>query len=114
MNTNTNIDTDKKLQNRTALTIKTKPEVSKYIVIEQDGREQVVAFEFNTKHVDMFSTIQRERPSVKAISAGFFLADNGALWAGGQSDTLNLVSREQDHELIKHHLANTDGQQFRI
>ena len=62
----------------------------------------------------MFSYIQREHPDVKAISAGFFMADNEALWVGGESLTLNLNSREQDRELIKQHLAKEDGQQISI
>jgi len=107
-------DQDIKLQNRTAHTIKTAPEVKKYIVIHLNDKEQVVAFPHATKHIEAFDHVQRQHPTAKAIAAGFYLYDDGALWAGGQSDTLNLVSREQDHELIKHHLANTDGQQISI
>jgi hypothetical protein len=104
MNTTLNI----RLQNRTDNSIKKEPEVNKYIVIGWNHREQVVAFPFNTQHADMFSYIQREHPDIKAISAGFFMADNEALWVGGESLTLNLNSREQDKELIKRFLTSAD------
>ena len=109
-------DQDIKLQNRTAHTIKTNTaaEVSKYIIIQLSDREQVVAFSQEIKHVEAFDCVKRQHPTAKAISAGFYLYDDGALWAGGQSDTLNLVSRNVDHELVREFLTNGDRYQWQL
>ena len=109
-------DQDIKLQNRTAHTIKTstEAEVSKYIVIQLSDREQVVSFPQEIKHVEAFDAVKRQHPTAKAISAGFYLYDDGALWAGGQSDTLNLVSRNVDHELVREFLTNGDRYQWQL
>ena len=109
-------DQDLKLQNRTAHTIKTTttPEVSKYIVIHLNDREQVVAFPHAIKHVEAFDAVKRQHPTAKAISAGFYLYDDGALWTGGISDTLNLVSRNLDHGLVMEFLTNGERYQWEL
>ena len=111
MNTQTN---NFRLLNRKAISTKPTPEVSKYIVIQLCDREQVVAFPHEIKHVEAFDCVKRQHPTAKAISAGFYLYDDGALWAGGQSDTLHLVSRNVDHELVREFLTNGDRYQWQL
>lgn len=111
MNTQTK---DFQLQNRNAISTKPATEASKYIIIELQGREQVVTFPNATKHIDAFNAVKEQHPTAKAISAGFFLYDAGALWTGGMSDTLNLVSRNLDHALVMEFLTSGDRYQWQF
>lgn len=85
-------------------------EAAKFIIILIQGREQVVAFPFAVQHAAMLSKIQRQHGDVKPASAGFFLGDVDALWAGGESTSLELPSRQQDVELIRDFLTNPEQQ----
>src|ERR1035437_5979259 len=111
MNTQTN---NFRLLNRKANSTKPTPEVSKYIVIQLNDREQVVAFPHAIKHVEAFDAVKRQHPTAKAVSAGFYLYDDGALWTGGISDTLNLVSRNLDHGLVMEFLTGGDRYQWQF
>jgi hypothetical protein len=85
--------------------------VSKYIVIQWQGKEQVVTFPFEAKHADVFGYVRQEcREAVQAISAGFFISERDSFWSGGESDSLNLPSRPQDRELIQAFLKSADRQ----
>lgn len=83
-------------------------EASKYIVIIFDGREQVISFPHHVQHADVFHYTKREAPHVALVSAGFFLADGDAIWAGGRSESLDRDSRPQDTDLLKSFLASPD------
>lgn len=100
-----------RLQNRTALSVN---EPAKFIVIAIDGREQVATFPQDIKHVDAFEAVKRQYPAAKAVSAGFYLYDDGALWTGGMSDTLGLDSRNEDHALVMEFLTNGDRYQWQF
>jgi len=80
--------------------------VSKYIVIQLPDREQVITFPQAIKHADALDAVKRQHPTATAISAGFFLYDDGALWTGGMSETLGLDSRNEDHALILAFIGN--------
>ena len=81
--------------------------VSKYIVIQWQGKEQVVTFPFEAKHADVFGYVRQEcREAVQAISAGFFMGDVESLWAGGESTSLELPARPQDVELVRAFLTS--------
>lgn len=111
MNTQTN---NFRLLNRKAISTKPTPEVSKYIVIQLNDHEQVVAFPHAIKHVEAFDTVKRQHPTAKAVSAGFYLYDDGTLWTGGISDSLNLVSRNLDHGLVMEFLTGGDRHQWQL
>ena len=103
-----------RLKNQTSISTKPTPEVSKYIVILLDDREQVVTFAHSLQHADVFEAVKRQHPRAKTVSAGFYLYDAGALWTGGQSDSLNLVSRKSDHALVMEFLNNGDRYQWQF
>ena len=84
--------------------------VSKYIVIQWQGKEQVVTFPFEAKHADVFGYVRQECGEVQAISAGFFISERDSFWSGGESDSLNLPSRPADRELIQAFLKSADRQ----
>jgi hypothetical protein len=83
---------------------------NKYIVLTWQGREQVTVFPFHVKHADVFSYMKRECPELEAISAGFFIVDNGAVWTTGNSESLNLTSRPEDRQAIESFLQSPDRQ----
>lgn len=85
-------------------------EFNKYIVLRFNRREQVTVFPFAMKHADVFSYMRRECPELEAISAGFFIVDNGAVWTTGNSESLNLASRPQDRQAIESFLHSPDRQ----
>jgi hypothetical protein len=80
----------------------------KYIVIIFDGREQVISFPQHVEHADIFRYTKREAPHIQLVSAGFFIADGGDLWVGGESLSLDMVSRPQDEALIRNFLSSAD------
>lgn len=96
-----------RLENQTSISTKA-PEASKYIVLQLNGREQVATFPQAIKHADAFDAVKRQHPTVTAISAGFYLYDDGALWAGGMSDTLGIASRSADNALVMEFIRNPD------
>jgi hypothetical protein len=96
-----------RLQSRTALSVK---EAEKFIIVAIESHEQVVTFSPAIKHVDAFDAVKRQYPAAKAISAGFYLFDDGALWTGGMSDTLGLNSRKADNALVMEFIKNPDPQ----
>ena len=81
-------------------------ELAKYIILMWQGREQAVAFPQTIQHVDVFNYIQRQNPSVKAVSAGMFHAD--PWWHGSESLTLDLKSRPEDAQHIQSLLKSPD------
>jgi hypothetical protein len=85
-------------------------EASKYIVIQLPDREQVITFPQAIKHVDALAAVKRQHPTATAISAGFYLYDEGALWTGGMSDTLNLASRKADNALVLAFIGNPEAE----
>jgi len=85
-------------------------EAAKFIIISFQGREQVVAFPVEIQHDAMLNKIQRQLGNVKPISAGFFMGDVAALWAGGESTSLELPARPQDVELIRAFLTSPEPQ----
>jgi len=85
-------------------------ETAKFIIIAIEGREQVIAFPVEIQHAAMLDKIQRQHGNVQPISAGFFLGDTIALWAGGESSTLELPARPQDVEIIRAFLASPQPQ----
>jgi hypothetical protein len=85
-------------------------EFHKYIVLRWQGREQVTVFPFAMKHADVFHHMKRECPELEAISAGFFIVDNGAVWTTGNSESLNLTSRPEDRQALESFLQSPDRQ----
>jgi hypothetical protein len=85
-------------------------EASKYIVIQLPDREQVITFPQAIKHADALAAVKRRHPTATAISAGFYLYDEGALWTGGMSDTLNLASRKADNALVLAFIGNPEAE----
>ena len=79
---------------------------AKFIIISLLGREEVVAFAFETQHADKLAELQKQHGDVKAISAGFFMGSTDRLWVGGESITLDLAARPRDTEIIRDFLAN--------
>ncbi len=75
-------------------------EFHKYIVLRWQGREQVTVFPFSLRHAEVFRFMKRECPELEAISAGFFIVDNGAVWTTGNSESLSLSSRPQVRRLV--------------
>lgn len=93
------------LQSRSEQSVR---EAAKFIVILIQEREQVVTFSQEIKHIEAFAAVKRQHPTATAISAGFFLYDDGALWVGGHSDTLGLLSRSVDHALVLEFIGNPE------
>ena len=62
------------------------------------------------KHADVFSYMRRECPELEAISAGFFIVDNGAVWTTGNSESLSLSSRPEDRQALESFLQSPDRQ----
>jgi len=85
-------------------------EFAKYIVMHWQGREQVTVFPFQTRHADVFGYMRRECPELEAISAGFFIVDNGEVWSTGNSESLDLASRPEDRQAIEAFLESPDRQ----
>lgn len=102
-NTMKNQDSNTGLQSRAE---QSGAEAAKFIIILIQGREQVVAFPVTIQHSEMLASIRQQHREVQAVSAGFFMGDVEALWAGGESTTLDLPSRQQDVELIRAFLAS--------
>lgn len=96
-----------RLENQTSISTKA-PEASKYIVMQLNGREQVATFSQAIKHGDAFNAVKRQHPTAIAISAGFYIYDDGELWTGGMSDTLELDSRDADHALVMEFISNPE------
>ena len=107
MKTNTTKKTEVKARGQSEQ-FRTQTGVSKYIVIQWQGREQVVTLPFEARHADVYRYICQECGEVQAISAGFYISQGDAFWSGGESDTLNLASRSQDRELIQCFLGSAD------
>jgi hypothetical protein len=80
--------------------------MAKFIVISFPGREQAVVFPVEIQHAAMLAKMQKAHGDVKPISAGFFMGDVAALWAGGESSSLELPSRTQDVEIIRAFLTS--------
>ena len=93
MNTNTTSKTERKAQGQSEQ-FRAPTGVSKYIVIRLADREQVITFPEAIKHVDAFAAVKRQHPTATAISAGFYLFDEGALWTGGMSE------KESNYSLV--------------
>jgi hypothetical protein len=85
-------------------------EFHKYIVLRFNRREQVTVFPFALKHADVFSYMKRECPELEAISAGFFIITDGAVWTTGNSESLSLASRPQDRQALESFLQSPDRQ----
>jgi hypothetical protein len=106
-NTMKNQNSNSGLQSRSEQSV---GEPAKFIIISIQGREQVVAFPFAVQHAAMLDSIRRQHQNVTPISAGLFMGETEALWAGGESMTLDLKSRPQDAELIRSFLASPEPQ----
>ena len=105
MNTHTTSKTERKALGQSEQ-FRAQTEASKYIVIQLSDREQVITFPQAIKHADALAAAKRQHPTATAISAGFFLYDEGALWTGGMSETLGLDSRNEDHALVLAFIGN--------
>ena len=100
------------LLSRTALSSGQTGEAAKYIVILWNQKEQVLAFPNRIQHAEVFKYTKQEAPHIQLVSAGFFIADGDALWAGGRSESLDLDSRPQDTDLLKSFLTSPDRSEW--
>jgi hypothetical protein len=100
------------LQSRSEQSGAAKVEMTKFIVIVWNHKEQVIAFPFHVQHSAVFEYVRRENPQVQVVSAGFFIADGDIFWLGGRSETLDLDSRPQDADLVKAFLASPERSEW--
>jgi hypothetical protein len=101
-------NSDSRLQDRTAQA--SGAEVYKYIVLVFNGAEQVTVFPFSVKHSDLFDYMKRQCADIRAVSAGFFIRDEGVIHCFGRSESLDLSSRLQDQNAVESFYESNDRQ----
>jgi hypothetical protein len=114
MKTNATIQTERRAQEQSEQVFKaTEGEFQKYIVLTWQGREQVTVFPFSVKHADVLAYMRRECPEIKAVSAGFYIAEGDTVWCNGGSDSLSLSCRpDEDRQAIEAFLDSPDREQW--
>jgi hypothetical protein len=91
----------------------TPSEFAKYIVLLWQGREQVTLFPFSVRHAEVFRYMRRECPEIKAVSAGFYIAEGDTVWCHGGSESLNLSCRpDEDRLALEAFMDSPDREQW--